>query len=114
APQRVHRPWGWYEVLLEDQFYKIKRIEVKPGASLSLQRHRHRSEHWVVVSGAAEVVRGEEKLFVAQSESTFIPPGVVHRLANAGKIPLRIIEVQLGEYLGEDDIERLEDAYGRN
>ncbi|RME87084.1 MAG: mannose-1-phosphate guanylyltransferase/mannose-6-phosphate isomerase, partial [Zetaproteobacteria bacterium] len=84
APQRVHRPWGWYEVLLEDQFYKIKRIEVKPGASLSLQRHRHRSEHWVVVSGAAEVVRGEEKLFVAQGESTFIPPGVVHRLANAG------------------------------
>ncbi len=112
-PRRVHRPWGWYEVLLESEFYKIKRIEVRPGASLSLQRHRHRSEHWVVVSGAAEVVRGEETLLVPQGESTFIPPGVKHRLANRGRIPLRVIEVQLGEYLGEDDIERFEDDYGR-
>lgn len=110
----VKRPWGYYTVL-EDQTtgFKIKRIEVDPGCSLSLQRHQHRSEHWVVVSGTATVVRDGETITVAKNESAYIPIGVKHRLENRGKIPLQLIEVQVGEYLEEDDIERFDDAYGR-
>lgn len=110
----VRRPWGSYTVL-EDRAsgYKLKRIEVKPGASLSLQRHQHRSEHWVVVSGTATVTRDGETYQVAKNESTYIPIGAKHRLENRGKIPLHIVEVQVGEYLGEDDIERFDDDYGR-
>jgi len=110
----VKRPWGSYTVL-DDRAsgFKLKRIDVKPGASLSLQRHQHRSEHWVVVSGTATVTRDGETFTVAKNESTYIPIGMRHRLQNCGKIPLQIVEVQVGEYLGEDDIERFDDAYGR-
>ncbi|MDQ6950176.1 MAG: mannose-1-phosphate guanylyltransferase/mannose-6-phosphate isomerase [Mariprofundales bacterium] len=111
----VRRPWGSYTVLNEDDMeYKLKLIEVAPGASLSLQRHQHRSEHWVVVAGTATVTRGDETFTVAKNASTYIPIGEMHRLANRGKIPLQIMEVQVGEYLGEDDIERFEDQYGRD
>jgi len=109
----VHRPWGSYTVLEEGNRYKIKRIVVKPGASLSLQMHHHRSEHWIVVSGMAKVVNGEREIFVAANESTYIPAGHRHRVSNPGKVDLVIIEVQSGEYLGEDDIVRFEDVYGR-
>lgn len=109
----VHRPWGAYTVLEEGPRFKIKRIEVKPGASLSLQMHHHRSEHWVVVSGVAKVVNGEQDFFVATNESTYIPAGHKHRLENPGILPLIMIEVQSGEYLGEDDIVRFSDQYGR-
>ncbi len=109
----VHRPWGTYTVLEEGKGFKIKRIEVKPGASLSLQMHRHRSEHWVVVSGSAQVVNGEKELLVEPDESTFIPAGHKHRLTNPGTGPLVIIEVQTGSYVGEDDIVRFDDIYGR-
>ena len=109
----VQRPWGSYTVLEESPGYKMKRISVAPGASLSLQRHQHRSEHWIVVSGTATVTRGEDVCTVAPNESTYIPIGVRHRLENRGKIPLQIIEVQVGEYLEEDDIERFEDVYDR-
>lgn len=109
----VHRPWGAYTVLEEGPGFKIKRIEVKPGASLSLQMHRQRSEHWVVVSGSARVVNGERELAVATNESTFIPAGNKHRLENPGTGELVIIEVQSGPYLGEDDIVRFDDKYGR-
>lgn len=109
----VQRPWGSYTVLEESPGYKMKRISVVPGASLSLQRHQHRSEHWVVVSGTATVTRGEEVFTVARNESTYIPIGQRHRLENRGRIPLQIIEVQVGEYLEEDDIERFEDIYER-
>jgi mannose-1-phosphate guanylyltransferase / mannose-6-phosphate isomerase len=109
----VHRPWGTYTVLEEDPGYKIKRIEVKPGASLSLQMHHHRSEHWIVVSGTAMVVNGEENLLLKTNESTYIPAGHKHRLQNPGVIDLVMIEVQSGDYLGEDDIVRFEDVYGR-
>ncbi|MFN0161160.1 MAG: mannose-1-phosphate guanylyltransferase/mannose-6-phosphate isomerase [Burkholderiales bacterium] len=109
----VHRPWGTYTVLEEGARFKIKRIEVKPGASLSLQMHHHRSEHWIVVSGMAKVVNGEQNLFVSTNESTFIPAGHKHRLENPGVLNLVMIEVQSGEYLGEDDIVRFEDKYGR-
>jgi len=109
----VHRPWGSYTVLEEGNRYKIKRIVVKPGASLSLQMHHHRSEHWVVVSGMAKVVNGEREIFVAANESTYIPAGHRHRVSNPGKVDLVMIEVQSGEYLGEDDIVRFEDVYGR-
>jgi len=109
----VQRPWGSYTVLEESPGYKMKRITVAPGASLSLQRHQHRSEHWVVVSGTATVTRGAEVLTVARNESTYIPIGERHRLENRGKIPLQIIEVQVGEYLEEDDIERFDDVYQR-
>jgi mannose-1-phosphate guanylyltransferase/mannose-6-phosphate isomerase len=109
----VHRPWGSYTVLEEGPMHKIKRIVVKPGASLSLQMHHHRSEHWVVLSGAAEVVNGERDLIVNANESTFIPPGTRHRLANRGTEDLMMIEVQTGSYVGEDDIVRYEDVYGR-
>lgn len=109
----VHRPWGTYTVLEEGPHFKIKRIEVKPGASLSLQMHHHRSEHWIVVSGMARVVNGEQELFVHTNESTYIPAGHKHRLENPGLLTLVMIEVQSGEYLGEDDIVRFEDVYGR-
>lgn len=107
------RPWGSYSVLEENSHYKIKRIEVKPGQRLSLQKHHHRSEHWIVVSGIARVTCGEKEYFVNVNESTFIPIGETHRLANPGKINLIIIEVQSGEYLGEDDIIRFDDDYDR-
>jgi len=110
----VRRPWGSYTVL-EDHAsgYKLKKIEVNPGASLSLQSHRQRSEHWVVVSGVATVTCGDRVYSVAKNESTYIPIGKRHRLANDGSDPLRIVEVQVGDYLGEDDIERFDDNYGR-
>ncbi len=109
----VHRPWGTYTVLEEGNGFKIKRIEVKPGASLSLQMHHHRSEHWIVVSGMAKVTNGERELFVNTNESTYIPAGHKHRLGNPGLLSLVMIEVQSGGYLGEDDIVRFEDNYGR-
>lgn len=109
----VSRPWGTYTVLEDGPRFKIKRIVVKPGASLSLQMHHHRSEHWVVVSGMARVVNGEQEIFVNTNESTFIPAGHKHRLENPGILDLVMIEVQSGEYLGEDDIVRFEDIYGR-
>lgn len=109
----VHRPWGTYTVLEEAECFKIKRIVVKPGASLSLQMHHHRSEHWIVVSGMAKVVNGDRELLVNANESTFIPAGHRHRLENPGILDLVMIEVQSGEYLGEDDIVRFEDRYGR-
>lgn len=110
----VNRPWGRYTVLDDEETgFKIKRIEIKPGGRLSLQRHQHRSEHWVVVSGTATVTRNGETYMVAKNESTYIPIGVKHRLENRGKVPLQIVEVQVGEYTGEDDIERFDDQYGR-
>jgi len=110
----VQRPWGSYTVLdNKAEGYKLKRIEVKSGASLSLQSHQHRSEHWVVVSGTATVTRDDEVLTVSKNESTYIPIGVKHRLENKGKMPLQMIEVQVGDYLEEDDIERFDDVYGR-
>mgnify|MGYP002386605841 CR=1 FL=1 len=109
----VHRPWGTYTVLEEGMHFKIKRIEVKPGASLSLQMHHHRSEHWIVVSGMARVINGQQEILVQTNESTYIPAGHKHRLENPGLLPLVMIEVQSGEYLGEDDIVRFEDKYGR-
>lgn len=109
----VHRPWGSYTVLEEGPRFKIKRIVVKPGASLSLQMHHHRSEHWVVIAGMARVVNGEREIFVRTDESTYIPAGTAHRLANPGRIDCVMIEVQTGDYVGEDDIVRLEDNYGR-
>jgi mannose-1-phosphate guanylyltransferase/mannose-6-phosphate isomerase len=109
----VHRPWGTYTVLEEGPGFKIKRIEVKPGASLSLQMHNHRSEHWIVVSGTAQVVNGERELTVNTNESTYIPPRNRHRLSNPHSVDLVIIEVQSGPYLGEDDIVRFDDQYGR-
>ncbi len=109
----VHRPWGAYTVLEEGPRFKIKRIVVKPGASLSLQMHHHRSEHWIVVSGTAKVLNGDREMLVSVNESTYIPTGNKHRLENPGVVDLIIIEVQSGEYLGEDDIVRFEDNYGR-
>lgn len=109
----VARPWGTYTVLEDSARYKIKRIMVKPGASLSLQLHHHRSEHWIVVQGMAKVVNGERELFLRTNESTYIPAGHRHRLENPGLLDLMMIEVQSGEYLGEDDIVRFEDVYGR-
>ena len=109
----VHRPWGTYTVLEEGRNFKIKRIKVKQGASLSLQMHQHRSEHWVVVSGAAKVMNDQKEFVLNVNESTFIPAGHKHRLENAGSEPLVMIEVQTGDYLGEDDIIRFDDVYGR-
>ncbi|BCB62860.1 hypothetical protein HaloA020_35610 [Halomonas sp. A020] len=109
----AHRPWGTYTVLEEGEGFKMKRIEVKPGASLSLQMHHHRSEHWIVVRGTAKVVNGDQEILLRTNESTYIPSGHKHRLENPGIIPLVMIEVQSGEYLGEDDIVRFEDSYGR-
>ena len=109
----VYRPWGTYTILENNPRYKIKRIEVKPGSSLSLQMHHHRSEHWIVVSGMAKVVNGEQEFFVRVNESTYIPSGCMHRLENPGVLDLVMIEVQSGDYLNEDDIVRYQDNYGR-
>jgi mannose-1-phosphate guanylyltransferase/mannose-6-phosphate isomerase len=111
---RVYRPWGYYQGIDTGSRYQVKRIVVKPNAMLSLQKHFHRSEHWVVVRGTAEVTIGSETRTIHENESTYIPIGSVHRLANPGKIPLELIEVQAGSYLGEDDIVRLTDEYGRS
>ncbi|MDH1429852.1 mannose-1-phosphate guanylyltransferase/mannose-6-phosphate isomerase [Comamonas aquatica] len=111
--RKVHRPWGWYDSIDEGDRFKVKRIQVKPKASLSLQKHHHRAEHWIVVTGAAEITNGDKVLTLTENQSTYIPLGEVHRLANPGTIPLEIIEVQSGSYLGEDDIVRFEDTYGR-
>ena len=111
--RRMYRPWGFYEGLITGDRFQVKRIVVKPGRRLSLQKHMHRAEHWVVVNGTAEVTRDDAVLLVRENESVYLPLGCVHRLANPGRIPLTLIEVQSGPYLGEDDIVRLEDAYGR-
>lgn len=111
--KRVHRPWGYYESIDAGERFQVKRIVVIPGGVLSLQKHRHRAEHWVVVHGTAEVTIGDKVRAVHENESVYIPIGSVHRLANRGKIPLELIEVQTGSYLGEDDIERLDDVYKR-
>jgi len=113
SPRTVQRPWGTYTVLQEGNRYKVKRVVVRPGASLSLQLHRHRSEHWVVVQGEAQVINGEQEALLQANQSTYIPAGTKHRLANSGTEPLEIIEVQTGPYLGEDDIVRFADLYGR-
>ena len=112
--RKVHRPWGWYDSIDHGPRFQVKRIMVKPGAKLSLQMHHHRAEHWVVVSGTAEVTCGDKTLLLTENQSTYISLGQVHRLANPGTIPLEIIEVQSGSYLGEDDIVRFEDTYGRS
>jgi mannose-1-phosphate guanylyltransferase/mannose-6-phosphate isomerase len=111
--RKVHRPWGWYDSIDEGGRFKVKRIQVKPGASLSLQKHHHRAEHWIVVKGTAEIINGEKVLLLTENQSTDIPLGEVHRLTNPGAIPLEIIEVQTGTNLDEDDIVRLDDHYGR-
>jgi mannose-1-phosphate guanylyltransferase/mannose-6-phosphate isomerase len=111
--RRVYRPWGYFESVDGGERYQVKRLMVKPGHALSLQLHHKRAEHWVVVSGRARVTRGEDTLYLEENQSTFIPVGTKHRLENAGETPLLIIEVQSGSYLGEDDIERFEDRYGR-
>ena len=111
--RKVHRPWGWYDGIDQGPRHQVKRIMVKPGASLSLQMHHHRAEHWIVVSGTAEVTNGDKVIMLTENQSTYIPLGQTHRLANPGKVPLEIIEVQSGSYLGEDDIVRFEDTYGR-
>lgn len=111
--RKVHRPWGWYDSVDEGGRFKVKRIQVKPKASLSLQKHHHRAEHWIVVTGRAEITNGDKVFTLTENQSTYIPLGVVHRLSNPGSIPLEIIEVQSGSYLCEDDIVRFEDTYGR-
>jgi mannose-1-phosphate guanylyltransferase / mannose-6-phosphate isomerase len=111
--RKVHRPWGWYDSIDAGPRFQVKRIMVKPGASLSLQMHHHRAEHWIVVTGTAEITNGDKVLMLSENQSTYIPLGEKHRLANPGKVPLEIIEVQSGSYLGEDDIVRFEDTYGR-
>jgi len=111
--RKVRCPWGWYDSIDEGERFKVKRIHVAPGASLSLQKHHHRAEHWVVIKGTAEVTCGDDTFTLCENQSTYIPLGAVHRLSNPGDTPLEIIEVQTGEYLGEDDIVRFEDKYGR-
>lgn len=111
--RKVHRPWGWYDGVDCGERFQVKRICVKPGASLSLQMHHHRAEHWIVVTGTARVTKGDEAFLVSENQSTYIPLGVKHRLENPGIVPLEMIEVQSGSYLGEDDIVRFEDTYGR-
>ena len=110
---KVSRPWGNYEALVQGDRYQVKRLVIYPGQRLSLQRHFHRAEHWVVVKGTALATRGDEEIYLTENESTYIPVGTIHRLENPGKLNLEIIEVQSGVYLGEDDIVRLDDAYGR-
>lgn len=112
--RKVARPWGWYDSVDEGERFKVKRIQVKPGASLSLQMHHHRAEHWIVVKGTAQITNGEQVIILTENQSTYIPQGQKHRLVNPGKTPLEIIEVQSGGYLGEDDIVRFEDTYGRS
>jgi mannose-1-phosphate guanylyltransferase/mannose-6-phosphate isomerase len=111
--RHVARPWGMYDSVDSGERFQVKRIVVKPGSSLSLQMHHHRAEHWIVVSGTAEVTNGDKVMLLTENQSTYIPLGQIHRLSNPGKVPLEIIEVQSGSYLGEDDIVRLEDTYGR-
>ena len=113
TPARVHRPWGWYQTMDLGERFRVKRIQVPPGKQLSLQKHHHRAEHWIVVSGTAEVTRDHEVLTVRENESIYLPAGCVHRLANPGRIPVELIEVQTGSYLEEDDIIRVQDDFGR-
>jgi mannose-1-phosphate guanylyltransferase/mannose-6-phosphate isomerase len=110
---RDYRPWGWYESLVVGPRFQVKRIVVHPGAALSLQSHHHRAEHWVVVEGTAKVTVDTEAKLVTENQSVYIPVGAVHRMENPGKVPLTLIEVQTGSYLGEDDIIRYEDVYAR-
>ena len=110
---RDHRPWGWFETLVMGERFQVKRIVVHPGASLSLQSHVHRSEHWIVVSGTAKVTVDDKVSLVTENQSIYVPLGAVHRMENPGKVPMVLIEVQTGVYLGEDDIIRYEDAYAR-
>ena len=112
--RKVYRPWGHYDSVDVGERFQVKRITVKPGAALSLQMHHHRAEHWIVVSGTAKVTRGEEVILLGENQSTYIPLGVKHRLENPGVVPLELVEVQSGSYLGEDDIVRFEDVYGRD
>ena len=112
--REVFRPWGKYDVIDSAERYQVKRITVKPGAKLSVQMHHHRSEHWVVVCGTARVTNGENTFLLTENESTYIPAGIVHALENPGKVDLELIEVQSGSYLGEDDIVRINDIYGRS
>jgi len=112
--RKVYRPWGWYDTIDNGHRFKVKRICVNPGATLSLQKHYHRAEHWIVVKGTAQITNGEQKEILNENQSTYIPIGTSHRLENPGKLPLEMIEVQSGNYLGEDDIERIEDNYGRH
>jgi mannose-1-phosphate guanylyltransferase/mannose-1-phosphate guanylyltransferase/mannose-6-phosphate isomerase len=112
--RRAYRPWGHYEGLIMGDRFQVKKIEVRPGAKLSLQKHFHRAEHWVVVSGTAIVRRDGEEIMLRENESVYLPLGCIHRMENPGKIPLTLIEVQSGSYLGEDDIVRFEDTYGRS
>jgi mannose-1-phosphate guanylyltransferase / mannose-6-phosphate isomerase len=114
AHRKVHRPWGTYDGIEKGERYQVKRIVVDPGAALSMQMHYHRAEHWIVVRGTARVTRGAETFLLTENESTYIPPGTRHRLENPGRMPLELIEVQSGAYLGEDDIVRFEDVYGRS
>jgi mannose-1-phosphate guanylyltransferase / mannose-6-phosphate isomerase len=111
---RDHRPWGWFESLVLSDRFQVKRIVVKPAGALSLQSHHHRSEHWIVVQGTAKVTIGDETRLVTENQSVFIPVGEKHRLENPGKVPMALIEVQTGPYLGEDDIIRYEDVYARD
>ena len=111
--REVFRPWGSYDSIDNGDRFQVKRLSVKPGQSMSLQLHHHRAEHWIVVSGTARITRGEETFLLEENQSTYIPLGTRHRIENPGKIPLHIIEVQSGTYLGEDDIVRFEDRYGR-
>jgi len=113
AHRKIYRPWGYYDSIDAGGRFQVKRIVVNPGAALSLQMHHHRAEHWIVVQGTARVTRGDETFLVAENESTYIPIGTKHRLENPGKVALEMIEVQSGAYLGEDDIVRFEDTYGR-
>jgi len=113
AHRKVYRPWGSYDSIDTGGRFQVKRISVKPGASLSLQMHHHRAEHWVVVSGTGRVTCGDEVRMLTENQSTYIPLGVTHRLENPGRLPLELIEVQSGSYLGEDDIVRFDDVYGR-
>jgi mannose-1-phosphate guanylyltransferase/mannose-6-phosphate isomerase len=108
-----HRPWGWFETLVLADRFQVKRIHVHPGAALSLQSHHHRSEHWIVVAGTAKVTVDDEVKLVSENQSVYIPLGAVHRMENPGKVPMVLIEVQTGAYLGEDDITRYEDIYAR-
>ena len=110
---RVFRPWGDYEGVAAGDRFQVKQISVKPGEKLSLQMHHHRAEHWIVVEGTARVTKGDEEILLTENQSTYIPLGVTHRLENPGEIPLTLIEVQSGSYLGEDDIVRFDDIYGR-
>jgi mannose-1-phosphate guanylyltransferase/mannose-6-phosphate isomerase len=111
--REVYRPWGKYDSIDQGERYQVKLITVKPGQKLSLQMHHHRAEHWIVVSGTAKVTLGKDEIMLSENQSTYIPLGVTHALENPGKIPLELIEVQSGSYLGEDDIVRFEDKYGR-